>query len=108
MVKNSRCLCQFYNLHAHLQNIFNISIFTGNQSRGPQIIVLGGNSSMPVQNPTNSTPAAGAASAPPILILAGGGGDNNNAQSQGKKLAIFLEDFCLLLYKNKEMRYDCL
>ncbi|VDI38649.1 nuclear factor of activated T-cells 5 [Mytilus galloprovincialis] len=54
----------------------------GNQSRGPQIIVLGGNSSMPVQNPTNSTPAAGAASAPPILILAGGGGDNNNAQSQ--------------------------
>ncbi|XP_071174381.1 nuclear factor of activated T-cells 5-like isoform X3 [Mytilus edulis] len=54
----------------------------GNQSRGPQIIVLGGNSGMPVQNPTNSTPAAGAASAPPILILAGGGGDNNNAQSQ--------------------------
>ncbi|XP_063440261.1 nuclear factor of activated T-cells 5-like isoform X2 [Mytilus trossulus] len=53
----------------------------GNQSRGPQIIVLGGNSGMPVQNPTNSTPAA-AASAPPILILAGGGGDNNNAQSQ--------------------------
>ncbi|CAC5396597.1 unnamed protein product [Mytilus coruscus] len=52
----------------------------GNQSRGPQIIVLGGNSGVPVQNATNSAPAA--ASASPILILAGGGGDNNNAQSQ--------------------------
>ncbi|XP_052061062.1 nuclear factor of activated T-cells 5-like isoform X2 [Mytilus californianus] len=54
----------------------------GNQSRGPQIIVLGGNSGVPVQNATNSTPAAAAAAASPILILAGGGGDNNNAQSQ--------------------------
>ena len=61
----------------------------GNVSRGPQIIVLGGNSLTTGQQISQSSTTA-VATSPSILILPGGGGDNNNTSSNPQSQVEFI------------------